>query len=102
MTDPFSLAGIRQRLSAAHISSEQADRLADVIAASLRETCATSFPGSDYELWCQMLPESLLDLIVEVLTWTDDGLIAADHLPAGAASRVLEDLCMKGLIAPAS
>ncbi|MEV0444979.1 hypothetical protein AB0I84_31490 [Streptomyces spectabilis] len=102
MTDPFSLAGIRQRLSAAHISSDQADRLADVIVASLQETCVTSFPGADYDTWRQMLPESLLGLIVEILTWTDDGLIAADHLPAGAAGRVLEDLCVKGLISPVS
>ncbi|WJV48933.1 hypothetical protein [Streptomyces flavofungini] len=102
MTDPFSLAGIRQRLSAAHISSDQADRLAEVIVASLQETCASSFPGANYDNWRQMLPESLLDLLVEVLAWTDDGLIAADPMPTGAASRILEDLWTKGLISPAS
>jgi hypothetical protein len=37
--------------------------------------------------------------VVQLLTWTDDGLIVADHMPTVAAARTLQDLDLRGFIA---
>ncbi|MGW4981239.1 hypothetical protein [Streptomyces mirabilis] len=92
MTDPFSPEGIRQRLNTEQISPAQADRLAEAIAGSLRRTCKEWFPGTDYDSWRQMLPEPLLDVLVQLLTWDEDGQIVADHLPTAAAACIFLDL----------
>ncbi|MDH6214156.1 hypothetical protein M2283_001439 [Streptomyces pseudovenezuelae] len=91
-TDPFSPEGIRQRLSAEQISPAQADRLAEAIAGALRRTCKEWFPGTDYDDWRQMLPEPLLDVVIQLLTWDEDGRIVADHLPAAAVACIFLDL----------
>ncbi|WP_329318032.1 hypothetical protein [Streptomyces sp. NBC_01262] len=92
MKGPFSPESIRQRLSVEQISPAQADRLAEAIAASLQRTCKEWFPGTDYENWRQMLPEPLLDVLVQLLTWSEDGQIVADHLPTAAAACIFLDL----------
>ncbi|MGR3872735.1 hypothetical protein ACUXZZ_29770 [Streptomyces graminifolii] len=92
MTDPFSSAGIRQRLSAEQISPGQADRLAAAIAESLQRTCEEWFPGTDYDNWRQTLPKPLLDVLVQLLTWDEDGRIVADYMPTAAATCIFLDL----------
>ncbi|WP_405613254.1 hypothetical protein [Streptomyces sp. NBC_00076] len=92
MSAPFSPESIRQRLSTEQISSAQADRLAEAIAGSLRGTCKEWFPGTDYDNWRQMLPEPLLDVLVQLLTWDKNGQIVADHLPTAAAACIFLDL----------
>ncbi|MER6131931.1 hypothetical protein [Streptomyces sp. NPDC001815] len=92
MTDPFSPEGIRQRLSAERIGPAQADRLAEAIAESLQRTCEEWFPGTDYDNWRQMLPEPLLDVLVQLLTWDEDGQIVADYRPTAAATCIFLDL----------
>ncbi|MXM62188.1 hypothetical protein GR925_01655 [Streptomyces sp. HUCO-GS316] len=92
MSDPCSLESIRQRLSSEQISPAQADRAAEVIAEFLRATCKRWFPGADYDNWCQMLPEPLLDVIVQLPALSEGGRIVADHLPTAAVSSVFVDL----------
>ncbi|MEU9405089.1 hypothetical protein AB0E08_05175 [Streptomyces sp. NPDC048281] len=92
MTDPFTAEGIRQRLNTEQISPAQADRLAEAIAGSLRRTCMEWFPGTDYDDWRQMLPEPLLDVVIQLLTWDEDGQIVADHMPTAAAACIFLDL----------
>ncbi|MFF7475077.1 hypothetical protein [Streptomyces sp. NPDC008092] len=92
MTDPFSPEGIRQRLSTEQISRAQADRLAEAITGSLRRTCEEWFPGTDYDNWRQMLPEPLLDVLVQLLAWDENGRIVADYRPTAAASCIFLDL----------
>lgn len=92
MTDPFSPEGIRQRLSTEQISPAQADRLAEAIAGALRRTCKEWFPGTDYDDWRQMLPEPLLDVVIQLLTWDEGGQIVADHMPTAAAACIFLDL----------
>ncbi|MCX5328098.1 hypothetical protein [Streptomyces sp. NBC_00140] len=92
MTNPFSLEGIRQRLSAEQISPAQADRLAEAIAGTLQRTCKEWFPGTDYDDWQQMLPELLLDVVIQLLTWGEDGQIVADHMSTAAAACIFLDL----------
>ncbi|WSQ08938.1 hypothetical protein OG604_14830 [Streptomyces sp. NBC_01231] len=92
MNDPFSPESIRQRLITEQIGSAQADRLAEAIAGSLQRTCKEWFPGTDYDNWRQMLPEPLLDVLVQLLTWDEDGQIVADHLPTAAAACIFLDL----------
>ncbi|MFJ9907946.1 hypothetical protein ACIRVK_34580 [Streptomyces sp. NPDC101152] len=92
MTDPFSPEGIRRRLSAEQISPAQADRLAEAIVESLQRTCKEWFPGTDCDNWRQMLPEPLLDVLVQLLTWGEDGQIVADYMPPAAATCIFLDL----------
>jgi hypothetical protein len=92
VTDPFSAEGIRQRLSAEQISPAQADRLAEAIAESLQRTCKEWFPGTDYDNWRQVLPEPLLDVLVQLLTLDEDGQIVADYMPTVAATCIFLDL----------
>jgi hypothetical protein len=92
VTDPFSPERIRQRLGVEQISPAQADRLAEAIAESLQRTCKEWFPGTDYDNWRQMLPEPLLDVLVQLLTWDEDGQIVADYRPTAAAACIFLDL----------
>ncbi|MDH6499568.1 hypothetical protein [Streptomyces sp. SAI-149] len=92
MTDPFSPERIRQRLSVEQISLTQADRLAGAVVESLQRTCKEWFPGTDYDNWRQMLPEPLLDVLVQLLTWEEDGQIVADYRPTVAAACIFLDL----------
>ncbi|WP_405889442.1 hypothetical protein OG427_02710 [Streptomyces sp. NBC_00133] len=92
MKDPFSPESIRQRLSVEQISPAQAERLAEAIIGSLQKTCKEWFPGVDYDNWRQMLPEPLLDVLVQLLTWSEDGQIVADHMPTVAAAHIFLDL----------
>ncbi|MFC8671448.1 hypothetical protein ACFUEN_02095 [Streptomyces griseorubiginosus] len=92
MTDPFSPEGIRQRLSVDQISPAQVDRLAEAIAESLQRTCKEWFPGAEYDNWRQMLPEPLLDVLVQLLAWDEDGRIVADYMPTVAVTCIFLDL----------
>lgn len=92
MTDPFSPEGIRQRLSVDQISPAQVDRLAEAIAESLQRTCKEWFPGAEFDNWGQMLPEPLLDVLVQLLTWDEDGRIVADYMPTVAVTCIFLDL----------
>lgn len=92
MSTPFSLDGIRARLDLDQVGSVQADQLARAIERHLRAVCERRFPGFDYECWLQMLPEALLDVLISLLTWGEDGRIVADHLPLGAVGCIFDDL----------
>ncbi|MDQ0602029.1 hypothetical protein QF037_006374 [Streptomyces canus] len=39
-----------------------------------------------------MLPEPLLDVVIQLLTWSEDGQIVADHMPTAAAACIFLDL----------
>ncbi|MFI6434410.1 hypothetical protein [Streptomyces sp. NPDC050759] len=92
MSNPFGLEAILRRLISEPIGPEQVRRLARAISDLLQEVWEQRFPGVDYDDWCGSLPEPLLDVIIQLLTWSEDGRIVVDRLPAAAVGHIFTDL----------
>ncbi|MFD9791308.1 hypothetical protein ACFWXK_10180 [Streptomyces sp. NPDC059070] len=83
---------ISKRVDKEPLSRGQKDRLAEKIHTTLRRTCDEQFPGLDYGTWAHMLPEPLLDLMVELIACEGDNVVAADTMRASAVALVFQDL----------
>ncbi|MDX2878439.1 hypothetical protein [Streptomyces ipomoeae] len=92
MSNPFSLESVLRRLISESIGPEQVRRLAWAISGCLQEVWEQRFPGVDCDDWCKSLSESLLDVIIQLLAWSEDGRIVVDRPPVAAVGHIFTDL----------